>query len=118
MLKDIGYSKYTFNSTQEYRDSLKTMNKISALIIAPSRELVEQIHNQFVELIQVEIKNVTVKEKVKTKKVKKNKNKKDSNNESENEIKNDDIESTPTISEFKPLFKICKIVGGIYEDKD
>lgn len=94
------------------------MNKISALIIAPSRELVEQIHNQIVELIQVEIKNSPNHNIKTTKKIKKNKNKNnESKNEPDNEPDNEEV-IKPSESEFKPLFKICKIVGGIYEDKD
>lgn len=93
------------------------MQKISALVIAPSRELVEQIHNQFIELIQVEIiNNKNQNNIINTKKSKKNKKNKKSENESKNEQENDKV--TNQSSEFKPLFKICKIVGGIYEDKD
>jgi len=98
------------------------LNKISALIIAPSRELVEQIHNQIVELIQVEIKNSPNHNIKTTKKIKKNKNKNNESknepdNEPDNELDNEEL-IKPSESEFKPLFKICKIVGGIYEDKD
>jgi len=94
------------------------LKKISALIIAPSRELVEQIHNQIVELIQVQIKNSPNHNIKTTKKIKKNKNKNnESKNEPDNEPDNEEL-IKPSESEFKPLFKICKIVGGIYEDKD
>lgn len=101
------------------------MHKISALVIAPSRELVEQIHNQFIELIQVEIINNNNQNNIiNTKKSKKNKKNKKSENESKNEQENEpenrqeNDKVTNQSSEFKPLFKICKIVGGIYEDKD
>jgi len=104
MLKDNNYTKTKFDSIDEYRNALKPNIKVSALIICPSRELVEQIHDHFQQLILVKVlknkkiidkkiidaKNQSKKDKNKNKNnLKSNKNDNDKKDNDDDTIDND-----------------------------
>jgi hypothetical protein len=112
MLKDNNYTKTQFDSIDEYRNALKPNIKVSALIICPSRELVEQIHDHFQQLILVKVlknkkiidkkiidkKIIDAKKKLKADKNKNKNNLKSNKNDNDKKENDDDkIESNDNI---------------------